>query len=51
MMLNHQLNSYVAVLIVTLVGAAATLFLVRIIFSISIQAVYAHEAVIYMNVQ
>jgi uncharacterized protein Veg len=46
-MLNHQINSYIAVLIVTLVGAWATLFIVRVIFSMSIQAVYAQETVTY----
>lgn len=44
---SNQINSYIAVLIVTLFGAFMTLIIIRVIYSNTIVVVHASDAVIY----
>lgn len=43
-MKDYEINPYIAVLIITVVGAAASLFIIRVAYSNSFIAIYSNPA-------
>jgi hypothetical protein len=48
---GDRINSYVAVLIITIFGALMTLLIIRVVYSNTVIVVSAHDSLIYTYLQ